>query len=89
MKVLKFGAMWCSGCLVMKPIWAEIEKENSWVKARYFDIDEKPKIAQKHKIDDRIPVFIFLDKQDKEILRLVGQRSKDALLEILNKYKSK
>jgi len=25
MKVLKFGAVWCPGCLVMRPRWAEIE----------------------------------------------------------------
>jgi len=25
MKVLKFGAVWCSGCLVMRPRWRSIE----------------------------------------------------------------
>ena len=27
MKVLKFGAVWCPECLVMRPLWEEIEKE--------------------------------------------------------------
>jgi hypothetical protein len=27
MHIVKIGAAWCSGCLVMKPRWAEIEKE--------------------------------------------------------------
>jgi len=28
MKVLKFGAVWCSGCLVMNPRWRGVEEEN-------------------------------------------------------------
>ena len=40
MKVLKFGAVWCSGCLVMKPIWQEIEKEHPWLKTEYYDFDK-------------------------------------------------
>jgi len=31
MKVLKIGAVWCNGCLVMKPRWEELEKENPWL----------------------------------------------------------
>lgn len=40
MKVLKIGAVWCNGCLVMRPRWQEIEKENPWLKTEYFDFDE-------------------------------------------------
>ncbi|NCC70988.1 thioredoxin, partial [bacterium] len=37
LKVLKFGAVWCPGCLIMKPRWEEIEKENIWLKTEYYD----------------------------------------------------
>ena len=30
MKVLKFGAVWCPGCLVMKPRWKEIETDSTF-----------------------------------------------------------
>ncbi len=40
MKVLKFGAVWCSGCLVMRPLWQDIEAENPWLKTEYDDFDE-------------------------------------------------
>ena len=39
MKVLKFGAVWCAGCLVMKPRWKELETENSWLETEYYDFD--------------------------------------------------
>ena len=89
MKVLKFGAMWCPGCLIMKPRWAEIEQENPWVEAEFYDIDENSQKAQEYKIDKVVPVFVFLDKNNNEILRLVGEHSKKELLEILNEHRDK
>ena len=89
MKVLKFGAVWCPGCLIMKPRWAEIEFENSWLETEYYDYDENPDKIQEHKIGDRLPVFIFLDKNNKEFLRLQGEIDKKKILDILVKNKNK
>lgn len=83
MKVLKFGAVWCTGCIVMKPIWAEIEEEIPELKAEYFDYDENPEEIKKWDIGDEIPVFIFLDKEGKEFNRVVGQRSKEELVKFV------
>lgn len=87
MKVLKFGAVWCPGCLVMKPMWQEIEKENLWLKNQYYDYDQDKEEVKKWNIDQILPVFIFFDKNDREILRLKGERSKKELIELINKYK--
>lgn len=89
MKVLKFGAVWCPGCLVMKPRWAEIEKELSWLETEYFDYDESPQEVKKYSIDERLPSFIFLDKTGQEILRLQGEISKDELLKTIEENKNK
>jgi len=89
MKVLKFGAVWCPGCLVMKPRWKEIEEENSWLKNEYYDFDENKDMVKKYKIDDILPIFVFLDKNGKEFLRLRGEVEKKELIEILNKNKDK
>ena len=40
MKVLKFGAIWCKECLVMRPMWGEIEKEIPDLETEYHDADE-------------------------------------------------
>lgn len=89
MTVLKFGATWCPGCLVMKPRWAEIEKENPDLKTQYFDFDQHPQIFKKYNIGQDIPVFIFLDKNNQEILRLTGEISKKKLIEIINQHQDK
>ncbi|MGB6882258.1 MAG: thioredoxin family protein [Microgenomates group bacterium] len=91
MKVIKIGAEWCSGCIVMRPRWAEIEKEQPWLKTEYLDFDEDKEKLQKYNADkeDKLPVFIFLDKKGGEFLRMRGEPSKKKLLEIILENKNK
>ncbi len=89
MKVLKFGAIWCPACIIMKPRWEEIEKENPWLETEYYDHDQNKEEVERYGIDDDIPVFVFLDKQGKEFLRLKGEISKKELLEVLKANKDK
>jgi len=90
MKVLKFGAVWCNGCLVMRPRWAEIEKDNSWLKTEYFDFDTDKGTVNKYDIVSGVlPVFVFLDKEAKEILRLSGEVEKDELIKVIIENKDK
>lgn len=84
MKVLKFGAVWCSGCLVMKPIWAEIEAQMPELETEYWDFDRDKEMVEKYNIDHTLPVFVFLDKEDNEILRLTGEVDKDKLVDVIN-----
>jgi thiol-disulfide isomerase/thioredoxin len=89
MKVIKFGAIWCSDCVLMKPRWQKLEKENPWIKTQYFDYDKNPNIVKKFKIGNKIPVFICLDKNGKELDRKTGELKKEKLLEICQKFKNK
>jgi thiol-disulfide isomerase/thioredoxin len=89
MKVLKFGAVWCAGCLVMRPRWQEIEKELPWLETEYFDFDKDKEEVEKYKIDQNLPTFVFLDKTGKELLRLSGEPSKEELLKIIEENKDK
>ncbi len=82
MKVLKFGAIWCKECLVMKPMWQEIETEISELKTEYYDADENPEKLEEYKVEN-IPVFIFLDKNNTEILRLQGAQNKEELTRLV------
>ncbi len=88
MKVLKIGAVWCNGCLVMKPRWEELEKENPWLETEYYDFDEAKDIIDKYGIESGVlPVFIFLNNQGEELLRLNGEISKEELLKAITKHK--
>lgn len=87
MKVIKIGAIWCPGCLVMKPLWSELEKENPDLLTVYLDFDKDKEKISKYDIGSDIPVFIFLDKEGNELERLVGEFSKKEILAKIEKYK--
>ena len=90
MKVIKIGADWCSGCIVMKPRWKEIEQENPWLEAQYLDFDKDQEAVEKYKVkDEKLPTFIFLDKGGNELERLHGEIEKDKLIRLINEYKEK
>ena len=82
MRVIKIGAVWCKDCLVMRPIWEEIEKEMPNLKTEYFEADENPEILDKYAIKD-IPNFIFLSKDGEVILKLKGMQDKEKLINLI------
>jgi len=90
MKILKFGAVWCSACLIMKPRFAQIEQELPWLKTKFYDFDQSPAAVKKYQVDQgSVPAFIFLDKHGHEFLRLNGEITKDELIDIILKNKNK
>jgi len=89
MKVIKFGAAWCPGCIIMKPIWAEIEAEAPWLKTEEYDYDESADKVAEYKIDEKLPTFVFVDEAGVEFLRLQGEISQDRLLETIIENKDK
>ncbi len=90
MKVIKIGATWCNGCIVMRPRWKEIEAENAWLTTEYLDFDADSEKIKKYNLEaGTLPTFIFLDKDNNEILRLSGEIEKEVLLQKINELKDK
>ena len=86
MKIIKIGSDWCSGCIVMKPIWEEIEKEAK-LDTKYYDFDiYEDMLKEKYHIQDKLPIIIFLDKNNNEIDRVIGEIKKDELLNKIKEY---
>jgi len=63
----------------MKPMWAEIEEEIPELVTEYYEADDNPDILKEYKAEN-VPVFIFLDKEGKELLRLQGVQNKEELI---------
>ena len=86
MKIIKIGSTWCSGCIVMKPVWEEIEKEIK-LNTEYFDFDiYEDELKEKYQIGDKLPIIIFLDDNDNELTRIIGEIKKDDLLKKIKEY---
>lgn len=80
MKIIKINAMWCPGCLISKSIWNDIETEfpnNEYISLDY-DMDEEE--VNKYNVGDILPVVILIE-DDKEIKRIIGEKSKKEILD--------
>ena len=80
MKILKFNAVWCSGCLVMKKTMKELEELYPNIEIESYDYDMDQEQVEKWNIGEIIPVLIFTDENNKEISRLVGEKTKKEII---------
>ena len=80
MKILKFNAVWCSGCLVMKKTMKEIEELYPNIEIESYDYDMDEDMVKKYNIGEIIPVLVFLDKNNNEIGRLIGEKRKNDII---------
>ena len=86
MKIIKIGSSWCSGCIVMKKVWEEIDKEVK-LNTTYYDFDiYEDMLKEKYQIGDKLPIIIFEDENGNELERIVGEIKKDDLLDKIRKY---
>ncbi|HOZ54139.1 MAG TPA: thioredoxin family protein [Bacilli bacterium] len=84
MKIIKFGAIWCPGCLVMRNTWLNIRGKYKDIEIVDYDYDNDKDRLIEYSIEKKLPVIIFIDKDNNEVKRLVGEQSeKDLEKEIL------
>lgn len=84
MKIIKIGAMWCPACLITNDNLSKISnKYNVEIKNIDYDFDEDE--VSKYNVGDILPVLIFI-KNDKEVDRLVGEKSYQDIEGVLLKY---
>ena len=86
MKIIKIGAVWCPGCLVMNKIWKKINKDNS-LEIISLDYDMDSEEVSKYDVGKLLPVIIFLDNEETEIDRLIGEQKEDKIFELIDKYR--
>ena len=86
MQIIKIGALWCSGCLVMKKVWNNINKVYD-LDIIDLDYDMDNEEVKKYNVGDILPVIIFIDKDGNELERLIGEQKEDKLVSLIVKYK--
>lgn len=86
MKIVKINAMWCSGCLSMKKIWNKIVEEYPELDIVNLDYDMDEEEVSKYNPGKILPITIFF-KDDKEVVRLNGEKSFDEIKDVIEEYK--
>lgn len=82
-KVIKINAVWCSACIIMNKVWDNILKKYD-IETISLDYDFDSSEASKYDVGNILPVFIFMD-DDKEIFRVVGEKTEKEMFEIIEK----
>ena len=88
MKIIKIGAIWCPGCLVMNKIWNKINKDYE-LDIIELDYDMNNDEVVKYNVGKVLPVIIFMDDEGIEIERLVGEQKEDKLRNLIDRYMDK
>ncbi len=83
-KVLKFSATYCGPC---KALTATL-KQVTEVPIEEYDVDDNEELCEKYNIRS-VPTLIFLNNEDKEVGRSVGNISLDAFYNKLKELNEK
>lgn len=74
-KIVRITAMWCSGCLITKKAWLDIEKEYPSFEYITLDYDLDYDRVLEYNVLDILPVVIIF-KDDVEVKRIIGEKNK-------------
>ncbi|PKL00336.1 MAG: hypothetical protein CVV56_06340 [Tenericutes bacterium HGW-Tenericutes-1] len=81
MNVIMITAIWCPSCIIMRSRYDELLKHYNITKIEY-DFDDDTDLIAPYKIGSILPVVIFM-KDNEEILRIIGEKSKKELTKLL------
>ena len=83
--LVDFWAEWCGPCKMIAPILEEIGKEKAGIlEIGKLDVDDNMNTARRFEVMS-IPTIILF-KKGEPVLRLVGARSKSALMREIETY---
>lgn len=83
MKIVKIGAMWCPGCIIMHKVWDKVKDNYPSLEIVSYDLDMDSEEVEKYNVGSTLPVIIFY-KDNEEIERLIGEKTYEDIEKIIN-----
>jgi len=83
--VIDFSAIWCGPCKKQTPIFEELKSEIPTALFKKIDIDDESDLTAKFNVKS-IPTIVFV-KNGKEIERMIGLQTKNAIQEKIDNLK--
>lgn len=84
MKLIKISAIWCPSCLIMEKIWQDLQEEFNDIEFISYDYDLDDEV-ESYNSGDVLPVLILME-HNKELVRFIGEKSKEELIEGIRQY---
>ena len=78
--------MWCPGCLVMKKVWKNILGDYPELNILELDYDMDSQEVEKYNPGKVLPVVIFMDDNNQELERVIGEVKEELLRRKINEY---
>lgn len=85
MKIIKFTALWCADCIVMRATWNEISSMFPLLEIEEYDFDEHEDVLGKFNVK-KVPHTILMDNDGKEVLRLEGMQNRKDLIKAIEDF---
>lgn len=76
MKVIRISALWCMSCMIMYERTQALQEAYG---IEFIDLDIDQDDVSNYNIERTLPVLIFLDENNEEIGRVIGEISKKKL----------
>ena len=81
-KIIVISAVWCPSCLILKKNLKKLKKDYQDIEIETLDYDFDD--IEKYNVSNKLPVMISIE-DDKEIDRLIGEKSYEEIIEFLRK----
>lgn len=85
-KILKFSAVWCNPCNILKKTFEEVLKMEEFKNIEVIELDvddvNNNELCFKHQVRS-IPTLVMLDENDNVINKVMGAVPKNNLIDIL------
>lgn len=78
MKIIRISSIWCSSCIVTYKNWKELKEAYPEYVYEEYDYDDDSEIIKQYEVGNILPVIIVL-KDDKEVKRIIGEKTKKEL----------
>ena len=86
MKLIKVSALWCPACLITNKAVNKLIDENKDIELISLDYDFDEDEVKKYDVGKILPVLIF-EKDNKEVLRLIGEKTYEEIKEAVGGIK--
>lgn len=88
MKIVRVTALWCMSCLTMKRTWKKVFSDIENLEIKDLDYDEDHDLVKKLNIGNILPELIVY-KNDIEIMRIIGEKTKKEMQRIFSELNEK
>lgn len=86
MKLTRISAIWCTSCILTHQDWVKLKEEHSDYSFEELDYDTDD--IEEYNIGDILPVII-VEKDNKEITRIIGEKRKKDIDKVLEEIGSR